>query len=697
MLITPWFRLVQQTITRTLSRGCATPRRRRPSSMSSWLELLDDRIVPTTIITVDSPLDAVAVDTFTTLREAIQAANTDSAVNEAPAGSGADIIVFAASMNGTTIVLNGTELQINSNVTIQGLGAGALTVSGNNASRIFLVANLGTATISGLALIDGTSQPGSAGGGIFNGGTLTLNNCMLSGNTSDALGGAILNGNSLTITNSTISENTVTGGLGFGGAIHNSGSLTISNSTLTGNSAFTDGGGIRNDGSVTISNSTISGNHAGGSGGGISDFSVLTLLISNSTLAGNTATLGGGAIDIISGNVTLSNSTISGNTVESAGGGNSGGGIANSGQLTVISSTIVDNTVTGSGGGIANNVLAITSLQNTIVANNDATDTGDELSGRFLAEYSLIERRQGASFRETVPGTNRYGIDPLLGPLAENGGPTLTHVPLAGSPVINRGSNRSSNPSSPAPSFEQRGLGYVRVAGRPDIGAVEVQQQGSYLVRDLNNPLLRQVIVVGSQFNDNIIISVGGTLNVTNGQAQRFALAGIVGIVVMGHEGNDNITVANTVPATISSILNGGVGDDVLTGGGGNDILVGGAGNDRLFGLGGSDVLIGGDGHDILIGGLLNDVLINGATIYDNTPTALIDIRTEFVANAFAISTRNLRQGSNGAPILDPSTISDGFYDDYTLDAGASLELVFRDIFDTQLGPLPAGDIIVFV
>ena len=746
--MTSWFRTLQQTVARKLSRGFSTNRRSHRNAISWRLEQLEERIVPT-IITVTSAADNVTVDTLVTLREAIIAANTNTSQDTSAVGSPlGDVIQFASALAGSTITLNGTQLPTISTtanpvfdtLTIEGLGINLLSISGNFTSRIFRVGAANTVMISGLTLMDGDSSP-AGGGGLLNDGTLTINTCMISGNTSFS-GGGIENAGTLTVNNSTISENTAGGGSGNGGGIANlsgrtatinnsmvsgnsadanggglsnggtltinystisaniagggsggsdngggianlSGStmLTINSSTITGNSADNNGGGIDNAGPLTISNSTISGNSAAINGGGLENSGNL-VTITFSTLAGNTASSSGGAINNASGNVTIINSTISGNSVDNGGGGSTGGGgISNSGFLVVASSTISDNVIIGGdGGGISSDLFAITNLRSTIVANNDAL-FGDDVVGRFLAEYSLIERRLGATFQETVAGSNRYGIDPRLGPLAENGGPTLTHALLPGSPAINRGSNLGIFAGTPAPSFEQRGLGFVRAVGRADIGAVEVQQKGSYLVRDPNNGANRQLIVVGSQLNDTITVSVLGTLNVTIGtHVSRFTLAGIVGIVVMGNDGDDKINAI--VPVTISSILNGGAGDDSLTGSGANDILLGGEGNDTLLGAGGKDVLIGGDGHDSLTGGAGDDLLIAGATIYDNSPTALNAIRSEWVGtNAYAIRVQNLNQGLNGAPTLDPTTVSDGFYDSLLSDDAGS-EFVFYDQFD---------------
>ena len=814
MRMTSWFVSLKR---RLGSLKGANSRRSRRGGTARWLERLEDRIVPA-IITVTSAADDMIVNGQVTLREAIQAANTNSRVDGSTAGSGADTIQFAAGLAGQTITLGGTELLITSPLTINGLGATQLSISGNNTSRIFEVTAGNSVTISGLTLTQGKADNG---GGILNSGILKLCNSTISGNSaifgggeSDIInsgnGGGISNLGTLTISNSTISGNSTIFSTSFnngdiinsgnGGGISNLGTLTISNSTISANSTIIstsvngdasnseNGGGISNLGTLTISNSTISGNNDvgifglanniinGGNGGGISNLGTLaidnstvsanlvqafygipdnvdngggisnvgtltisnstisanngsgisnfadtgnvkltisnsmitanksesgegggirnfagsgnaTLMINNSTVSGNTAGFGGG-ISNVSGNgnasVTISNSTISGNLANQA------GGIVNNGILAISNSTISSNSANNSGAGISNNGSIPARLRSTIVANNISapsllTNTGDDLLGSFRVEYSLIESpgRVNTTFVETVPGSNLYGVDPLLGPLAENGGPTLTQALLPGSPAINRGFN------SALYSFDQRGLGFVRAVGRTDIGAFEVQQRGSYLVPDLTNPAKRQLIIVGSQVNDTITVAVSsGKLNVTlNGQKQSYPVANIVGIVVRGNDGDDTITLSSSV--TIGGILDGGQGDDTLTGSAGNDILLGGEGDDKLFGFGGRDVLIGGDGHDSLTGGLGDDLLIGGATIYDNSTSALLAIQSEWTSTSnYATRAMNLCQGLTIAPRLSAAEIFDGFYDELTADtvAGGGLELLFYDELDLLTG-----------
>src|SRR5262249_33494311 len=138
-----------------------------------------------------------------TLRQAIVYAN---------AIAGADTIKFAAGVT-RTITLARSLPQITHDVTINGPSAAVLTVGGNNSFRVFSITSGVTASMSGLTISNGRSNPG---GGIANFGTLTVTNSTLSGN-------------------STFN--------GAGGAIFNLGTLTVTNSTLSGNSAH-EGGGI---------------------------------------------------------------------------------------------------------------------------------------------------------------------------------------------------------------------------------------------------------------------------------------------------------------------------------------------------------------------------------------------------------------------------------------------------------------------
>jgi len=262
----------------------------------------------------------------------------------------------------------------------------------------------------------------------------------------------------LRITNCAVSGNAGVGISNFGvGILH--ATLTITNCTVSGNR----GGGISNistvsEATLTVSKCTISGN-SGSNGGGIDNKatggfccdpqcgrcgSLSTVAISNSTLSGNSATGDGGAVynngvDIGFVRLSVNSCTISDNSAPN------GGGIYVGGSSSLgLGDTILK--AGSSGHNIFNNGGAVTSL-----GYNLASDNG----GGFL----------------TGPG-DQINTQPRLGPLQDNGGPTLTHALLPGSPAINRG-----NPNFTAPPFfDQRGPRYHRVVnGRIDIGAFEVQ------------------------------------------------------------------------------------------------------------------------------------------------------------------------------------------------------------------------------
>ncbi len=178
-----------------------------------------------------------------------------------------------------TITLAST-LSINTSLTISGPGASNVAISGNNAVQVFSISGGTTVNISGVTIENGNSG-GNFGGGFENGGTLTLTNSTVSGNSASSVGG-IYNYGTLTLTNSTVSGNSVSNDVG---GILNQGTLTLSNSTVSSNFASDDGGGIYNYGTLTLGNSTVSGNSASSYGGGIFNYGSLTA--KNSIVANN--------------------------------------------------------------------------------------------------------------------------------------------------------------------------------------------------------------------------------------------------------------------------------------------------------------------------------------------------------------------------------------------------------------------------
>src|SRR5688572_17681381 len=246
-----------------------------PSSQRTKFKRLAMGALSAVLILLATPGAGAATITVTnasdsdpgSLRDAITAANLNA---------DADTIVFDTGVTGT-INLQSALPVLSTEMTIQGPGATVLTVRRDTGGdyRIFTIASGQTVIISGLTISNGSPTggfPAGEGGGIFNDGTLTLQDSIVTGNsavsgTND--GGGIYNtfNGTLTLEHSTVSGNTASG---IGGAIVTSGPLTVTNSTLSGNSCGNSGGAIYNDGATLIvTNSTLSGNNAGNNGGGV--------------------------------------------------------------------------------------------------------------------------------------------------------------------------------------------------------------------------------------------------------------------------------------------------------------------------------------------------------------------------------------------------------------------------------------------
>ena len=287
-----------------------------------------------------------------------------------------DQITFASGLSGSTITLSST-LTIDHNITITGLGAANLAVSGNHAVGVFVVNSGVTASISNLKI---ENAEGNSGGGIDNLGTLTLSNDTITGNTSATSGGGVFNTGTLTVSDSTFANNTAA----YGGGLGNSGLATVTGSTFTGNSASSTGGG------------------------GILNYNG-TLTLSNSTLANNTAATGGG-INNYTGSVTLSDDTIADNTDFAYG----GGGVYNG----------PGNTMT---------------MLNTIVAGNHLNGAASDINGTIaVADDDLIGTSSGMTI--TSGSGNHLNVSAgLASALANNGGPTQTLALLSSSAAIGNG------------------------------------------------------------------------------------------------------------------------------------------------------------------------------------------------------------------------------------------------------------------
>jgi MYXO-CTERM domain-containing protein len=410
------------------------------------------------------------------------------AVSQANANAGPDVVDLTG-VSGTITVTS--EILVTDEATLMGPGSGSLTVSGGTTTRVFDVApsTFVPVTISGLKITLGIN---ATGGGIYsNNVDLTLDDVFVTMNAGSNRGaGVYMNVGSLTITDSEISNNNV--GLGAGGGVFvqtiaAGRTLAIADSKISGNNAQIGGGVMASFiyGAVTIDRTTISGNTAI-QGAGLKTQIIQdpgTVDVRATTISGNTAASSGGGIviDENDGEFRLQNSTISGNQAPRAAGFEAGFGYdeyydtrnydyirvpTGDGSVTISSSTFTANTALQSGG--AAGIWARdgrVDLVNTIVGGNTGADV-TQYYGSFTFNHCVIQSPSGIV---VPPSGNITGVDPQLGALQSNGGPTFTHLPAQGSPVIDAG-----DPAfTPPPAQDQRGE--ARVTNSViDVGAVEV-------------------------------------------------------------------------------------------------------------------------------------------------------------------------------------------------------------------------------
>ncbi len=436
----------------------------------------------------------------------------------------------------------------------------------------------------------GSSSDGGALA-IFAGQVVDIANTAFELNSADNEGGAVFLAQATLECDQCTFDQNLAGS--YGGAINveNTSTVTIARSTLSSNDAQS-AGGINSEGStnVIIDATTIANNTDDFSAGGLRIGDNLTL--TNSSVTGNSSSgfgTGGLYIRGLSSDATIVNSTFAGNQGEDAGGIRVGSFADN---IFIGSSTIADNTSNSDGGGIqlSANASAIVTLENSIVSNNTAMFGGNDLSGDFQVDFSLIEDVAGA----TLNGAgNITGVDPLLDSLADNGGPTQTQLLMAGSPAIDTGDPDAVAGQNGISDFDQRGTGFDRVVGgRIDIGATEVQVDvpsapsvESIVLQDgtEQRSVIREITVTF----DSIVNVADGAFGLTNEAGQAVDITAALSQV-------DNQTVAvltfnGALTDSTGSLIDGNYSlriiDDLITDEMGNSADSDGdgtSGNDRL-------------------------------------------------------------------------------------------------------------------
>jgi len=401
-----------------------------------------------------------------------------AAVMEANALSGDDIITLPpgtytlsipGSLGSNTDVSG--NLDVTDNLTINGSGATNTIVDGNGSivhDSVLQIEPNTSLNISGVTIRGGLRVEG---GGIVNLGYLTLTDSVVRNNSATvSYGGGIFNHSLGTVImiGSTVSNNTAP----YGGGIGNLGSLSATNSTIQNNSSASFGGGIVNfdGGELFIFSTGISNNSAMHGGAIFSQFSMATL--NDATINNNLASNAGGIFNI-NGTLNLNNTTVSNNVAEV-----NGGGLYNINSNSTISNSTLSNNSAYSGGGFASDNDTLI-LQNTIVSGNIAEGGADcishhEFSGMLISSgYNLIGNTSDCNF--TPSNGDLTNVDPQLGPLQNNGGFSLTHALLPGSPAIDAGNPAGcTDQDGNLLTTDQRGVARPQGAAC-DIGAFELE------------------------------------------------------------------------------------------------------------------------------------------------------------------------------------------------------------------------------
>jgi hypothetical protein len=353
--------------------------------------------------------------------------------------------------------------------------------------------------------------------------------------------------------------------------------LNTSNESVTvkGNGST---GGFRvfriNLGAVTIRNLIISNGYADNYGGGIYNGSSGRLTLTNSTVSGNTAESDGGGIANYGGNLIVANSTVSGNSAYRGGGIMSFIFSDSTFTTTITNSTVNGNSADRDGGNIYTFSSRVT-LRGSIIANGTAIFGPDiESDAGIISEgYNLIEETSGiqTTLETANAGTNIYGLDPNLGPLANNGGTTQTHALLACSPAIDKGKNFSGSTTDQRTLTRTvNGVNYPNAPGGDgtDIGAFEVQQPDVPTAPTVTiNQAAGQSDPTGSSPINFTVVFSQSVSNFATGDVTLSGTAGATTATVTGSGTTYNVAVSGmTFDGTVIASINAGVATGACSG-----------------------------------------------------------------------------------------------------------------------------------
>ena len=441
-----------------------------------------------------------------TLRAAVMESNAYSYTSAIEIPSGLYELTLPAKSGGG-------RLEITRGVKIQ--GAGATIIDGHGADIVLYVKS-GNVAINNLTVQGGNSQGGA--GIRVDDATVALNNLTIKNNNAVTGGGGlyITNEGTVTIRRSTISNNSAIGA--FGGGIWNQGELWVYDSTIANNDS-NRAGGVRNEGQMNLRNTTVSGNtaHSPEAGtGGISQngFAVLNnVTITNNTGVGNNpGSSRGGGIQIVAGKTTvLKNSVIAGNH----------GGTGPNDCVGALSGDSKYNLIGDPDGCI------ITLYLDTYASYNG--------TAACLAEW--------AKFSETTAVACLDPINAQLGPLANNGGPTQTHLPAALSKAREKGYSFPPPAADACEGRDQRGVPRPQGSGVCDMGAVEVTSA---------NVFVTGLVLVDAAANSDIRPLLHGDMlflaDLPSELSIRAVVTGSPGSVVFGYDNAPSFQTENVSP-----------------------------------------------------------------------------------------------------------------------------------------------------
>lgn len=392
----------------------------------------------------DGVCETAAGNGICTLRAAIQEANAST--------SGANLIEVPAGTYQLTLagsdedVAASGDLDVLGNVSIVGADPSTTIVDAGLLDRVFDIGSSANVTLSNLTIQHGGNV--ETGGGIQNSGILALTNCVIQNNGGNngpvRFGAGIANLKALVLTNSIVRDNQAgaTGQAGAAGAgIYNVLGASIDASQISGNVATgmgaIAGGILSQDPAITQIAATAITNNTAPQAGGVAlaggQLIVLSSLVANNSASGSGGA--GGGFRVVGGSASLVNVTVSGNAASTGGGLAVTSGTVDLGNVTVSDNRVVNGT--GHGGGLQVASGATVSARNSLLAENQDPNASaqPDCSGTLTSNgYVLLQSTVGCLF-ETSTG-DLTGIDPNLGPLSDNGGPTKTQALISSSAAV---------------------------------------------------------------------------------------------------------------------------------------------------------------------------------------------------------------------------------------------------------------------